>query len=117
MEGSQPVTVMIPAGFARMEKTDTIGRSEVIYHYGGGTTFYLTTITSGAHEWIDTAMHVPKIHPNGALMFKGMTKGPLYWREVRLTNKRVGYKNVPSELEIRFDSAANYFRDQSFKSR
>ncbi len=78
---SRAAQMVVPKGYSKVERLDTVGRTDEIYHYGGGTIFYFSTITSGNHEWIDTTRHVPKVHPNGAVLYKGMTEGPIWWRE------------------------------------
>ena len=107
-------SVVVPKGFNRMEEgLDTAGNFVRTYHYGGNTRFFIEKVNREI-EWIDTTFHVPKIHPNGAVMYKYMEDGPVYTREVRLKNYRFGYIKVPPSLEIRFDSAVNHIRDRSF---
>ena len=113
-EGGENFSVVVPKGFSRMEEgLDTAGNFVRTYHYGGNTRFFIEKVNREI-EWIDTTFHIPKIHPNGALMYKYMEDGPVYTREVRLKNYRFGYIKVPPSLEIRFDSAVNHIRDRSF---
>ena len=111
----ETLSVMVPKGYSKVEQgLDTAGNMVRTYYYSGNTRFYVEKVNRSI-EWMDTTFHVPKIHPNGAVMYKYMEDGYIYTREVRLKNYRFGYIKVPQSLEIRFDSAINHIRDQSFK--
>lgn len=109
------LSVVVPKGYSRVEEgLDTAGNFVKTYHYGANTKFFIEKVNREI-EWMDTTFHVAKIHPNGAVMYKYMEDGYIYTREVRLNGYRFGYIKVPHSLEIRFDSAVNHIRDQSFK--
>jgi hypothetical protein len=113
----EKISVTIPKGFlSQKQGTDTLGNTTWAFKYKGGAQFHFQVIRVTPDEWVDTARHVPQIHPDGAVMYKWFEEvTEVYHRDVRLKNYRFGYMNVSWRREIRFDSAVNHIRDQSFK--
>lgn len=108
---NQCLPLLIPRGALKEEiKQEPDGSKVQTYHYGNGTVLYIAynTDTTWQYQPIAPEENVPLLHPLGGIMYKGITKDLLYWREIRIDSLRMGYVNVPYDLEIRFDSALNY---------
>lgn len=108
---SESVNIMVPSRFTkRVKQTDTTGNAEEVYHYSNGSFLYFVRVldTSKKYQQMDSSLHIPRIHPNGGLIYKGMEKNGKYWREIRTSRYRFGYRHVPAETEILFDSSLNY---------
>ncbi len=109
------IPVIIPAGYTKEEiKYDSAGNKEQVYHYSNGAFFYISSTGKriNPNQYINDEMNVPREHPKGGLIYKGVLPGPLFWREIRIDSFRIGYRNVPRDWEIRFDSASNYISNQ-----
>ncbi len=105
------IQILVPKKWSKLITTpDGAGGMEKVYFYPNGATFYVSNSLKPINpaEIIDSVQHIPLEHPSGARMFKGVMPGLLYWREVQKEAYRFGYKNVPTELEHRFDSAVNF---------
>lgn len=115
---SQTLRIKVPKKYAKQQAfTDSAGNQEQYYHYSNGAQLYViyTMDTLAQFQPIDTAENVPKPHPFGGLMYKGMDSAGRFWREVRTDSFRFGYRFVPPEMEILFDSAVNYAAARRFK--
>ncbi|MEJ7913583.1 MAG: hypothetical protein WKF70_10540 [Chitinophagaceae bacterium] len=102
--------ILVPKGWNRVQTTPgAAGQTTRSYHYANGAHFYIARTDSAVNqnEWIDTAQHIPLPFENGRV-YKGVMPGLLYWRQIQLEDYRFGYRNVPSEVEARFDSALNF---------
>jgi hypothetical protein len=113
------IPVLVPAGFTKEEiKYDSAGNKEQVYYYSNGAFFYISTTGKRINplQYIDEEMNIPREHPKGGLIYKGVLPGSLFWREIRIDSFRIGYRNVPRDWEIRFDSASNYISNQPLKS-
>jgi hypothetical protein len=107
----QRLPLLIPRGALKEEiKQEPDGSKVQTYHYGNGTVLYIAynTDTTWQYQLIAEEKNIPELHPLGGLMYKGITEDRRYWREIRIDSLRMGYVNVPYDLEIRFDSALNY---------
>ena len=103
--------ILVPKGWAKVISTpDSTGRKELVYTYSNGASFYISNTGKpiNSNEIIDTVQHIALSHVSGAVMYKGVMPGLLYWRELQKDQYRFGYRNVPTDLENRFDSALNY---------
>jgi hypothetical protein len=89
--------------------TDSAGNTSTTYRYGKAL-FYVAYVqdTLQAMQPIDTSMNIPRIHPLGGLIYKGMNEDGTFWREIRRQHLRFGYQNVPRASEYLFDSVTNY---------
>lgn len=108
--GTQSFPVIVPKGYSAQKfTTDSAGNSGVLYHYGKAI-FYVTYVrdTTQQTQPIDTSMNVPRIHPLGGLIYKGIDAKGAFWREIRRQHLRFGYRDVPRSLEFALDSATNY---------
>lgn len=113
------IPLIVPAGFAREEiKFNSAGTKEQVYHYSNGAFFYISSSGNriNPEQYINMEMNIPREHPKGGLIYKGVMPGPLFWREIRIDSFRIGYRNVPRDWEIRFDSASNYISNQPLNS-
>jgi len=113
-EGSQSYTIpiVVPKGFVT-EKTevDSSGNTILSYVYKNNALFYIAHLedTSTQLQPIEENKNEPRINlTTGALVYKGVDSTNLYWREIRRNDLRFGYRFVPKEWEVRFDSATNY---------
>ena len=113
-EGSQSYTipVVVPKGFVK-ERTevDSSGNTILSYVYKNNALFYIAHLEDTATQVQPIAEdeNQPRINlMTGALVYKGLDSFNLYWREVRRNDLRFGYRFVPKDWEIRFDSATNY---------
>ncbi|MGN6402169.1 MAG: hypothetical protein ACTHMD_17045 [Flavisolibacter sp.] len=120
-EGSQSYTipVVVPKGFVK-ERTevDSSGNTILSYVYKNNALFYIAHLedTAAQVQPIAEDENQPRISlMTGALVYKGLDSFNLYWREVRRNDLRFGYRFVPKEWEIRFDSATNYGMVQRLK--
>jgi hypothetical protein len=82
----------------------------LFYTYANGAILYFASAdTLKEYQPINKQLNVRLPHPAGGWMYKGMDSSThLFWREVKQGNLRFGYQNVPSDLEIKFDSSVNY---------
>jgi hypothetical protein len=116
-EGSQSysIPIVVPKGFAK-ERTevDSSGNTILSYFYekkAGKAFFYIAHMVDSSTQLqpIIEEEHIPQVRlGTETLVYKGLDKENLYWREVRKGELRVGYHSVPKHLESRFDSATNY---------
>lgn len=109
--GPQTLRIVVPKRYAKTEHlVDSIGNEQQWYRYSNGAFLYvIRTADSGARfQPIDTASHIPRLHPYGGLIYKGQDSAGLFWREIRTDSFRFGYRFVPHDQEILFDSAVNY---------
>jgi len=104
------LALLIPSGYSKEEtRTDSLGNKERVYHYRNGASLYFArTMVVKDMQPIDKQNNIPLAHPYGGLMYKGLDERGLYWREMQRNGFRFGYKNVPSNWEIKFDSSVNY---------
>ncbi len=103
--------ILVPKGWSSVAITpDSNGKMQQVYTYKNGATFYISNTAKpiNSNELIDTNQHIALQHPGGGTVYKGVMPGLLYWREIQKDAFRFGYKNVPTDLESRFDSALNY---------
>lgn len=104
--------LVVPRGYSKKwTSVDETGNSILTYSYRNGSIFYMAHMTDTAADMqpIDMQENIARqSHHTGALIYKGMDKNDLYWREVRQKNFRVGYRYVSSDNEYKFDSATNY---------
>ena len=101
--------IVLPGYTSQKTTTDSVGNTDVIYNYGKAI-LYVTYVqdTLQDSQPIDTSINVPRIHPHGGLIYKGMNDNEHFWREIHRGHLRFGYRDVPRSLEIKFDSATNY---------
>ena len=110
-EKGESFGVIIPKGWKKTEfKSDSADNKVQYYYYKNGSSLYLVRNADSliSFQPIIFSNHIPLIHPQDGLIYKGIDSNGLYWREIRLKDFRFGYKNVPTETEARFDSALNY---------
>lgn len=112
--GAQSFTIpiVVPKGYTR-ERTevDSSGNTILSYSYPNQAVFYVAHMedTSVQIQPIKEENNLPGMAPaTGAVIYKGMDRDHLLWREIRQNDLRVGYRFVPKEWESRFDSATNY---------
>jgi len=107
----QSFKLLVPKGWSKVDiNNEADGSFEKVYSYSNGAAFYVSNTGKPLtpNRVIDTVQHIPLQRPTGALIYKGVMPGLLYWREIQQNNFRFGYRNVPTDLEIRFDSALNF---------
>lgn len=105
------ITLVVPKGYLSVEtKNDSLGNQVELFHYPGGATLYASHLsdTTILIQAIDKSINIPKVLPNGGLIYKGMDSTKLFWREIRRKNFRFGYRSVNSLQEPLFDSATNF---------
>lgn len=115
---AQTLRIKVPKRYAKKETiTDSSGNKSDSYHYGNGALLYVvhTTDTLTLFQPIDTVNNIPLPYPNGGWMYKGVDSTGLFWREVRTDSFRFGYRFVPYDQEILFDSAVNYAGKRRFE--
>jgi hypothetical protein len=106
------VPLVVPRGYSKKwVSQDSSGNNILTYQYKDGSIFYLahvkdTSVDLQPLEWSENIAR--QSHHTGALIYKGMDKDHLFWREVRQKNFRSGYRFVNGDEEYRFDSATNY---------
>lgn len=105
-------TVYVPKKYGNI-KTLTADSSGVVsgqvYEYGNNRSLYFLQFsdTVSFYQWIDTAKHVPVLHPAGATMYKRIDSSGRYWREVKQGLLRYGYTNIEFDSQIKFDTCVN----------
>jgi hypothetical protein len=109
---SYAIPVVVPKGFVK-ERTevDSLGNTILSYVYKNNALFYIAHLedTTTQVQPIAESENQPRVNSiTGALVYKGLDSFNLYWREVRRNDLRFGYRFVPKEWEVRFDSATNY---------
>jgi hypothetical protein len=115
---AQTLCLLIPKRYAKKETfTDSAGNQHQVYRYSNGAFLYViqTTDTLTQFQPIDTANHIPLLHPYGGLLYKGLDTARLFWREIRTDSFRFGYRFVPAALETDFDTAVNFAGMRRFK--
>ena len=104
------VRLQVPKKFkSKTVQTDSAGNRRLLFSYPYDVQLYFSTDTS-LSAFIDTAQHIPKLHPQGGRFYKGVLNGPLFWREVYSQGLKFGYRNANREEEPLFDSSLNYVR-------
>jgi hypothetical protein len=114
----QTLRILVPKKYAERECfTDSAGNQQQYFRYSNGAFLYMihTTDTLTQFQPVDTTKNIPKQYYNGALMYKGLDSSGLFWREMRTDSFRFGYRFVPDDMEILFDTAVNYAGMQRFK--
>ncbi len=110
-EGQNSFRLLVPKGWSNEKiSLDNAGYKEQFYYYKNGSSIYFVRAgdTTKSYQFFDTALHIPLVHPLGGLIYKKVDGNGLYGREIRINEFRFGYKGVPTETEVRFDSALNY---------
>jgi hypothetical protein len=105
------VPIVIPKGYVSVEtKNDSAGNELQIYHYPGGAILYASHLSDTMIQIqpIDKSVNMPRLHPNGGLVYKGQDSTRLFWKEIRRKNFRFGYRFVNSSQEGLFDSSTNF---------
>ena len=102
--------LLVPARYdRRLVTTDSAGNQEHFYYYKDSAFLYFAHAPKGkSYQPIQKSQNIPKEHPQGGLLYKGLDSTNRYWREVQMGRFRFGYRNVPGEEELRFDSSVNY---------
>jgi hypothetical protein len=114
----QTLRIRVPKKYAKRESfVDSAGNQQQYFRYSNGALLYMvhTTDTLMQFQSVDTVNNIPKLYYNGALMYKGLDSSGLFWREIRTDSFRFGYRFVPNDKEILFDTAVNYAGMQRFK--
>jgi hypothetical protein len=110
--GGQTVSMplIVPRGFVKQERVDTAGISIQTFYYPDGAVMYAAYLADTSFEFqrFNQAIHQPRIHRLGGLVYKGQSDDLLFFREIRQGNLRFGYRDVPSVNEGFFDSATNH---------
>ena len=112
---SQTLTLLIPRGYVQEKiAIDSAGNKEQVYHYSNGTILYFvqTIDTLKPYQPIIEENSIPLPHPHGGWIYKGIDSNNLYWREIRQGYFRFGYRFVPTNSEIKFDSVLNFISSQ-----
>jgi hypothetical protein len=104
------VPLVVPKGFNKQERTDTAGVTLQTFYYPNGAILYAAFLKDTMMELqpFDKRLHQPHIHILGGSVYKGQDEKELYYREIRQGNLRFGYRLVPRDVELQFDSATNY---------
>lgn len=104
------IPLVVPKGYVKQEKSDTAGVSLQTFYYPNGALFYTAYLSDTLMELqpFDKRMHQPQIHRLGGWVYKGQDANELFYREIRQGNLRFGYRLVPEDLELQFDSATNH---------
>jgi hypothetical protein len=114
----QTLRIKVPKRYAKKQVvTDSAGNQQQFYRYKNGALLYMvyTTDTLVQFQPIDTAYNVPKSYAYGGQMYKGLDSSGWFWREIRTDSFRFGYRFVPPDVEVLFDSAVNYAAVRRFK--
>lgn len=117
-EVSKTLRISVPKKYVKRESvTDSAGNQRQYFRYSNGAVLYLieTADTAARFQSFDTAYNIPKPFYNGGLMVKGVDTAQRFWRELRVDSFRIGYRAVPHDQEILFDSAVNYAGMLRFK--
>lgn len=108
----QPATLplVVPNGYAKMEKKDTAGIALQTFYYPNGALLYAAYLTDTTYEVqpFDKTLHQPQIHRLGGEVYKGQDEKELFYRDIRQGNLRFGYRFVPKRMEGLFDSSTNF---------
>lgn len=104
----QAFNIIVPRGYITAKHAADSAGTGIIYNYGKAT-FYIAYLndTTLQTEFVDPSVNMPLAHPKGGLIYKGWNQNG-FWREIRRGRFRVGYKDVPNDLEGSFDSATNF---------
>lgn len=106
----QTIPLILPPGYTSQKTmTDSAGNMHIVYQYGKGY-YYVSYVndTLQQNPFIDTSMNIPRVHPLGGLIYKGINEDGRYWREIRRQHLRYGYRDINKGSEYLFDSATNY---------
>lgn len=87
---------------------DSLGNKVMLYRYDDAVLYFFHGDSNSVFQPIDKGMNIPKEHPAGGWMFKGMDSSGLFWREVRQGAFRAGYWNIGYGTEEKFDTVVNY---------
>lgn len=103
------IPMVVPKGYVKMEKRDTVGVTLQTFYYPGGAMLYAAYLsdTTFALQPFDLSLHQPQVHRLGGLVYKGQDSNELYYREIQQGHLRFGYRQVPEAFELQFDSATN----------
>lgn len=108
----QPVTLplLVPKGYTKDEQLDTAGVTMHVFHYGNGAILYAAYVADSTVELqpINHSLNMPLRGPQGGWVYKGMDEHELFHRVIQQGPLRFGYRNVPGDVEVKFDSATNF---------
>lgn len=107
----QTMALLVPKGAKKQDiQIDSLGNTINNYWYGNGTHLYFAWLKDSTVQLqpIDTTRHVAQPAPQGGRMYKEMDTKWQFWREIQDGYFRAGYRQVPFDSEIRFDSSLNY---------
>ncbi|MBD0294654.1 MAG: hypothetical protein ICV84_05535 [Flavisolibacter sp.] len=104
------IRVVVPKGYSRSHSgVDSVGNQTLFYYFPNGALLYFARLSGNTEiQPFDTTNNIPRQHPIGGVIYKGMNEKGLFWREIRIRSFRFGYRNVSSEQELAFDSATNF---------
>lgn len=104
------VPLVVPRGYAKMEKKDTAGITLQTFYYPNGALLYAAHLTDTTYELqpFDKTLHQPQIHRLGGVVYKGQDEKELFYRDIRQGSLRFGYRAVPKSMEGVFDSSTNF---------
>ncbi|HEV7331756.1 MAG TPA: hypothetical protein VGN63_12025 [Flavisolibacter sp.] len=104
------VPLVVPRGFVKEESVDTAGVFLKTFYYGNGAMLYAAYVTDTATmlQPINNRVHQPQYHRLGGLVYKGQDQNELFYREIQQGHLRFGYRKVPRDWELLFDSATNH---------
>lgn len=107
---STTIPLVVPNGYAKVEKKDTAGITLQTFYYPNGALLYNAYLTDTTYELqqFDKTLHQPQVHRLGGLVYKGEDEKELFYREIRQGKLRFGYRLVPRSLEVEFDSSTNF---------
>lgn len=105
------IPFIVPRGFKKKwSSIDEKGNTIQTYSYKDGSVFYFSHMKDSSVDMqpiMYEENHPHKSHHTNAIIYKGIDKNMLYYREVRQGKYWMGYRFVDSDDEYKFDSATN----------
>ena len=104
------VPLVVPRGFVKVENVDTAGVLLKTFYYENGAMLYAAHVTDTTTllQPINIRLHEPQYHRLGGLVYKGQDPDELFYREIQQGRLRFGYRLVPRDWELLFDSSTNH---------
>lgn len=107
----EKMLLQVPKGFTREKMVlDTVGGKEQFYNYANGAIVYFSKDISWLTENALLVRQAKRSSNDGTVVWKGIDKDGLYWKEIKMEGFRFGYSYVPPAALEQFEQAVNFVR-------
>ncbi|MCW3073517.1 MAG: hypothetical protein JWP69_586 [Flaviaesturariibacter sp.] len=109
LDGNKQLTLHVPKRYVSEQiKLDYRKGIEQFYTYPGGSLFYVSYKADWASPNTGNLKNAAGERASSTeIMYNGVDKSKLYWKEIIVDSLRFGYCNVPLSQKYRFEQAIN----------